>query len=134
MRELRVSRRRLTGVRTFAIAFGVFLAAAACSSSSNGSVRAEGSLHAAGGTSPAVHAGYRGVVHAVQDGRTVASADTKPDGSFSMRVKPGTYVFIGGWQEQCTAPCNWQAGCGQSAPTEVTKHGVTAIDVTCHLK
>jgi len=132
-RELRNGKRRLIGVRTLALVFGLLLTGAACSSG-NGSVRAEGSLHASGGTSSAVLAGYPGIVHATQNGRTIASANTKPDGSFSMSVKPGTYVFVGGWQEQCTAPCNWQAGCGQSAPTAVTKHGATAIDVTCHLK
>jgi len=108
--------------------------ATGCTSSGHSTARASGVLRAAGGTTPDVRAGYPGVVRAVQGNRTVASTNTNRDGSFSLPLRLVTYVFIGGWEDACAAPCDWRAGCGQSDPTEVTKRGVSGVIVTCDLK
>jgi hypothetical protein len=109
------------------------VAVGACSGSSS-SVRLDGTLTAEGGTSSHVFVGYPGIVRAVQGSRTVTSVSTKPDGSFELSMNPGTYVLIGGWKDQCAAPCNWQAGCGQTAPMPVGQHDVHDVRIVCALK
>jgi hypothetical protein len=81
-----------------------------------------------------VFVGYPGLVRAVQGSRTITSASTKPDGSFELSVNPGTYVLTGGWQDQCAAPCNWQAGCGETVPVAVDKHDVHDVRIVCSMK
>src|ERR1700688_66065 len=98
----------------------LLLAAAGCSSGSQ-AARITGVLRAEGGTNLGAIAGFPGLIRAVQGGRTIAASSTKPDGSFELTVKPGTYIVVGGWQGQCAAPCNWPAGCGTSDPVHVTK-------------
>jgi hypothetical protein len=116
-----------------ALLVSVAMLLVACSGSQS-SVRVNGRLTASGGTSSHVFPGYPGLVRAEQNGRTIASVGTEPDGSFDLRLKPGSYVFIGGWKDVCGAPCNWQAGCAQTDPTTVGGDGLRDLQIRCALK
>src|ERR1700730_16877017 len=112
--------------------------AVGCSGSS-ATTRVDGSLTAQGVTGPAkqpshlyVLKGYPAVVRAVQGGRTVVTTQTRPDGAFTLTLKPGNYTITGMWKYACRQPCDCQArACGQSGQISVGRHQVRNIDIVC---
>jgi hypothetical protein len=79
--------------------------------------------------------GYPGVARAVESGRVVATTRTREDGTFTLTVKPGSYVIQGMWRDVCGAPCGWEtATCGETGPIDVKHSRVRGVVVTCDLK